>query len=120
MIFDFKKFCSIAAGVFPDSTYTFNEAMCVFRRFFAAYEEHTRRPHPPIKASQIARIIEDMPLIDVGEDRPFIYVSASDYPAIIDMYFTTEYKNCDYNINHFFSGKVRKMKYFEARRDGLL
>ena len=63
MIFDFEKFSNITSRVFPDGAYTSEEALTVFRYYFQRYEECTGRVHPPIKASQIVRIIRDMPYI---------------------------------------------------------
>lgn len=71
------------------------------------------RPHPPIRASQIARIMQDMPFIDRSYDNiPDIFPAV--YKYIISLHFKTEYRRCDYNINHFFSGKIRELRLYEA------
>lgn len=41
-------------------------------------------------------------------------ISPDAYYAMIDQHFATKYKNCDYNINHFFSGKVRELRFYES------
>lgn len=114
LTFDFEKFARIAASVYPGGAYSLEDALNVFRYFFTKYEEFTGEPHPPIKASQIARIIQDMPYIFL-ENREDTYadVESEDYPAIIDKYFKTPFKNCDYRINHFFSGRVRELRFYE-------
>lgn len=35
------------------------------------------------------------------------------YPYIIQLHFKTKYRNCDYNINHFFSGRIRELRCYE-------
>lgn len=115
MIFDFDKFGQIAASVYPQSPYSFEESMSIFRCYFERYERHTGRAHPPIKASQIMRICQIMPSIDGvirGSDYADIY--AADYPALIDRHFVTKYRNCDYNICHFFSGRIRELRFYEV------
>ena len=64
MIFDFKKFAQIAASVYPGGVYSLDDVLQVFLYYFEQYERHTGRPHPPIRASQIVRICQDMPYID--------------------------------------------------------
>lgn len=115
MLFDFDKFSDITASVYPGGTYTLEEALEVFRYFFQQYEECIGEVHPPIRVSQIVRICQDMPYIflqDRGES--YIDVTPEDYTALIDNYFQTEFYNCDYRINHFFSGRVREMRYYAA------
>lgn len=63
MLFDFEKFSDITATVFPGGAYSLEDTLNVFRYYFKKYEEHTGRSHPPIKASQIVRICQDMPYI---------------------------------------------------------
>ena len=115
MVFDFERFSNIAAAVFPNGPYTLDDALMVFRYYFQKYEEHTGHPHPPIKASQIVRIVQDMPWI--CEDDKGAYsadVSVDSYYAMIDKHFITKYKRCDYNINHFFSGRIRELRFYES------
>lgn len=117
MLFDFEKFKRVAASVYPlKAVYSFDEAMGVFQYFFEKYEEMTGEVHPPIRASQIVRICQDMPYIDTNPgDSDGIYedIAADDYPVLIDKYFSTPFKNCNYRINHFFSGKIRENRFFE-------
>lgn len=115
MLFDFDKFEEIAAGVYPHSFFTFEEAMGIFRYYFERYERHTGRVHPPIKAHQIKHICEIMPFID----EKTIGVQCSDvvpesYPAMIDQHFATKYRNCDYRVCHFFSGRIRELRFYET------
>lgn len=110
-MFDFDKFRRILASVYPESAYSLEEALSVFRYYFERYEEYTGRVHPPIRAKQIIRIVEVMPWAD-GEGRN-IDTDSSCYPVLIDKHFRTNYRNCDYNINHFFSGHIRELRFYE-------
>lgn len=115
MLFDFDKFEKIAASVYPQSPYSFEESMSIFRYYFECYERHTGHAHPPIRATQIAHICEIMPFID----EKTIGVLCSDivpesYPAMIDKHFVTKYRSCDYNICHFFSGRIRELRFYEV------
>lgn len=97
----------------------------MFRCYFEAYEAFTGRIHPPIKASQIFRIMRDMPFFDSESAREYdLFMKAtgriptpdifpSVYPYIIQLHFKTKYRNCDYNINHFFSGRIRELRCYE-------
>ena len=55
-----------------------------------------------------------MPYID-QEDKGgyFEDVAPEDYRVLIDKHFATKYRRCDYNINHFFSGRIRLMRWLE-------
>ena len=114
MIFDFKKFAQIAASVYPGGVYSLDDVLQVFLYYFEQYERHTGRPHPPIRASQIVRICQDMPYIDQQSKGGYEDISPLDYRTMIDQHFATKYRHCDYNINHFFSGKIIALRFYEA------
>ena len=109
VIFNFQEFTRIAAEVYRGMEteeslgrcFDLDETLYVFQAYFAAYEQHTGKPHPPIKSGQIRRIIEAMPTADTLYDT--IDLMPADYPALIERYFQTNYPRCDRNINHFFS-----------------
>ena len=113
MKFDFETFEEMAASVYQEENlYTLEEYLQVFRWYFQTYEQHTGRPHPFISREQIARIMLTMPTDGapraLGET---IYYRM--YRFLIPMHFHTKYRRCDYNINHFFSGKVRLYRMYE-------
>lgn len=115
MIFDFDKFANITARVFPDDVgYSLGDALSVFKYYFERYEEHTGHPHPahpgrPDRADHPAMpwLCETSKFSSCVELEPFCY------PPLIDKHFATKYRNCDYNINHFFSGKIRELRFYE-------
>ena len=114
LLFNFEKFAKVTASVYPQSVYSLQDSLHVFGYYFEQYEKHIGKPHPPIRASQIVRICQDMPYID-QEDKGgyFEDVAPEDYRVLIDKHFATKYRHCDYNINHFFSGRIRLMRWLE-------
>lgn len=116
MMFDFDAFtlrAKLAYRRCGGSLYSLNDALAVFRYYFDTYEMIMETAHPMISIAQIAGIIEKMPFI-LDTSAKTCDIMAEDYKLIIDQHFITEYKNCDYNINHFFSGKIRDLRYFEV------
>ena len=116
MQFDFGRFSRIAATAYPvGCQYTVGECLEVFRCYFQTYEDCIGRPHPPIRREQIRRIMEEMPCT-VMEDRggSLEPLAPEDYLDLIDLHFKTRYRNCDYNINHFFSVRIREMRLYDA------
>ena len=116
MQFDFGRFSRIAATAYPvGCQYTVGECLEVFRCYFQTYEDCIGRPHPPIRREQIRRIMEEMPCT-VMEDRggSLEPLAPEDYLDLIDLHFKTRYRNCDYNINHFFSGRIREMRLYDV------
>lgn len=116
MIFDFDTFAQVTERVFVgDGLYTLDEVLFVFRAYFEQYEARTGHAHPPIKASQIARIIDAMPYLEAEDVGAYsANVEAVHYPDIITRHFKTQYRNCDWNINHFFTGRIRWLRAREA------
>lgn len=100
------------------TSYSLEDTIKLFELYFAAYEHFTEEKHPVINVGQVKNIIENMPFLCVGncEDN-VLDISIEDYQLMIPAYFMTHYKNCDYHINHFFSGKIRELKYYESHTD---
>ena len=115
MTFDFETFANITGRVYPSTAeYSLHDVLTVFEYYFHAYEEYMGKPHPNIRIGQIRKIIEEMPIAYMPDHPEELFnLDPEDYPPIIDKHFSTEYKGCDFNINHFFSGKVRMMRFFE-------
>lgn len=115
LLFDFDKFSSITASVYADSPYSLAEVLEVFRYYFEQYEAYTGAPHPPIRAVQIERVIREMPYIDeTDKANSTMDIDPDCYEDMIDKHFRTRYRNCDYNINHFFSGRIRELRFYET------
>lgn len=88
MIFDFDKFAQITESVYPQTPYTLEESLSVFRYYFEKYEEYTGRPHPPIRASQIVRVCQDMPFIS-REYSGGLYADSLDFDTVKVDYTTS-------------------------------
>jgi hypothetical protein len=115
LLFNFRMFSIIAERAYQTikgPVYSLDDALSVFGYYFQAYEDTFREVHPNINAKQIASIIERMPCIDDLRGGS-IDIYPTDYPVLIDQHFETQYRNCDYNINHFFSGDIRALRYYE-------
>ena len=111
MLFDFDKFSEITTSVYADGPYSLEEVLGVFRQ----YEAYMDAPHPSIRASQIEHIIQEMPYIDeTDKHHSTMDVDPDCYEPMIDQHFQTRYRNCDYNINHFFSGRIRELRFYET------
>lgn len=61
-----------------------------------------------LKNEQVENIIESLYRIGDDEFEP----SLEDYKLIIEDYFKQDFPNCDYGINHFISGDVLLMRYY--------
>lgn len=96
------KACT-GARCFP---YSFSEVMAVFRCFFQWYRLFCGEDHIPLRSEQIRAIIGAMPFVWDGYSE--IDFPADEYPRMIEAYFSSRYRNCNYRIFHFFSGDVRR------------
>lgn len=117
MLFNTEKFKKLLIYVYPDTDgelYKIEDAYNIFMYFFEKYEENFESPHPPLSRRQIESIIDDMPYIFDSNYNRWLDLSPEDYEPMIDRYFETDYCYSDYNISHFFSGRVREIKYFET------
>ena len=116
MIFDFELFknrTKLAYRNVKDSPYSFNDVLSVFNYYFETYELIKEEAHPMISISQIESIIEVMPYL-LDKSGTVLDIDPDTYEALINQHFGTKYRQCDYNINHFFSGVIRYMRYFET------
>ena len=115
---DFDMFSKIVDEVYSaqETSYSKEDCMMVFEYFFRAYKYYRREDHPPLKREQIANLIVIMPYLD-GRKSGVPDIDSFWYPDLIERYFTTEFKNCNYRINHFFSGKVRELRLQELLKE---
>jgi len=92
--------------------FTAPESLLVFKQFFDAYERYEGQEHPKINRRQIRKILEAMPHLEDETGRD-LGISPEDYEHLIEDYFETV-ESCDHNINHFFSGDVRLIRYYSV------
>ena len=90
------------------NAYSLEDVLSVFHYYLKSYENKFYRSHPNIRLQQIIKVVEIMPFVDD------FFVSVSDYSLIINRHFNTQYLDCDFNINHFFSGDIRLFRYYEV------
>lgn len=86
----------------------------VFHKYFDTYEEYFQEPHPHISKANIRKLMDRMPYLDF-ENRGSMSerLDPDSYDALIGRYFELDWQHCDYNINHFFSGQIREMRFYE-------
>ena len=116
LVFDFYIFSRVAEMAYreAETTYTLQEVLDVFEYFFDSYEAVTGEVHPPIRKEQIAKIIKAMPFYDeVPNASGYADIVPEAYPVLIDKYFQKPFRNCNYRINHFFSGDIRTLRMYE-------
>lgn len=129
MQFDFERFTKLFARAYPVARYgrikqsgtdsglfSYNDALEVFRLYFSAYEYYTGYVHPPLKRGKIVDLIQRMDSCETPENSPHSEMDfePENYPDLIRAHFQTKYRNCDYNICHFFSGCIRYLRCWDA------
>lgn len=129
MQFDFERFTKLFARAYPVARYgrikqsgtdsglfSYNDALEVFRLYFSGYEYYTGYVHPPLKRGKIVDLIQRMDSCETPENSPHSEMDfePEDYPDLIRAHFQTKYRNCDYNICHFFSGCIRYLRCWDA------
>ena len=115
MLFDFDTFAKLVERCYEPGPYSLEEVLFIFKYYFWRYEQEFGRPHPHIRMQQIRTIIERMPYVERDDfGGYFADIDAEEYRYIIEQHFRTSYKNCDYNINHFFSGRIRELRFYET------
>jgi hypothetical protein len=118
MYYNFTLFSKLAERAYKNvgmAVYSLDDILRVFRCYFQKYEDTFKDVHPNIRVSQIENIINKMPYIDNnGSSSAGGDITPDCYEVIIDKHFKTQYRSCDYNINHFFSGDIRLLRYYET------
>lgn len=123
--YDIEQFERLFKRCYPVAVYgrknesglfSFDDALEVFLVYFRDYKYFMKRRHPPLARGKVCAIIQSMDwvLSDESSDNGAIDLFPEYYPYIIRQHFLTRYRNCDYNICHFFSGKVRYYRYCET------
>lgn len=116
MLFDFETFSRLVDKVYEEGgPYRRDDVLEVFYCYFQRYEEETGGPHPNIRLDQIRHIIQLMPYLSPDSAGAYLGdIEPEDYRYIIHQHFKTKYRRCDYNINHFFSGRIRELRWYET------
>lgn len=111
-MFDDSMFLKIIYEVYPGSgcTYSIEDAISVFDTFFGKFRFYRGEEHPPLKREAYLRYLRLMPTTQSG-----LSIRPEQYPELIDKYFNLFFRNCDYHIGHFFSGKIRDYRLNELK-----
>jgi len=96
--------------------YPLGTVQWVFELYLWLYQKKTKREHPNVKAAQIRGIIETMPYFEHPDSEVRCSdIDAENYKPMMEKHFATKYQHgCDYNINHFFSGDIRSMRFYDS------
>lgn len=99
----------------PDYPYSLETVTNIFLYFFSVYQSRFGDEHPNLKLEHIRKIIAAMPYVtDLrGGSASEMELDDGIYFDVIDQYFDTEFRNCDYRISHFFSGNIRILRIYE-------
>lgn len=116
----FNEYINIINGLLSiDNVFDFSEiknvnvhevlkATKVIIYYFLMFYYFMDKEHPFIKREKIDSIIEFI-LTEEIEDvykKDFYKLEVSEYYELINKHFQTKYKNCDYNIFHFFTNGI--------------
>ena len=120
MDFDFSIFSGMVEKAYSDLPdnwpYTLMDTLRVFHLYLHAYEITTGEPHPHVKMEQVKSMVKIMPYID-QEDIGNVAadIMPEEYAEIINRHFNTRYqRGCNYRLGHFFSGEIRKNRWYEC------
>ncbi len=93
--------------------WSLEDCIDVFRYYYRQYEAIFHREHPKLRNKTIREIIEKLPYTIDELDRD-IDLDPDMYPTLIDSYFNQDFgPDCDYSIQHFMSGMIRALRYYE-------
>jgi hypothetical protein len=109
-----KKYPSLSC-----TEWTLEDYISVFRYYYDMFKFYRHKEHPILSTNKIGEIMWLLPRFDndfmngyaIAEMYPEYYIGED---MIIDKYFNTRFKNCDYSICHFISGNIRMLRFYEC------
>lgn len=100
----------------PEDEFSLGNVLDLFRYFYRAYKTKFKRDHPHITTETIKGIIQDLPEAVDPETGMTVDLSFCDYYDMMKQYFKSDFgERCDYTFQHFMSGKIRYIKYYETQ-----
>jgi hypothetical protein len=75
--------------------------------YLSEYEYRKGKKHPYISNENMRSIVKQ---ITERDD----YGGIEEYVSMIDKYFDTNFKDCDYHIYHFLSGEIMQNRIYEC------
>lgn len=116
MFFDFKLFESDVKRIYSgyeQCSLELNEVVLIFKYYFEKFEKVMSVPHPRVNQNALIKILNELPYVYDEKYDFYVELTLNDYIEIIDKHFATRYRFCDYNIIHFFSGRIRLLRFYE-------
>ena len=109
-----SQYISLYGSDRENDTWSLEACIKVFRYFYRAYYQAFGCPHPYLRNQTIREIISGFPRLS-GDG--YLYgelLAPKEYPVMIDAYFEQDFgPDCDYSIQHFMSGVIRALRYYE-------
>lgn len=118
---------SLPDDVFKNADISKDIVTDIISHFCTAYRKNKHKPCPHISEEFAKRIPERIAVLidpDSGEylideedwkSSPEFYTKW--YQDMIDKYFSTEFsEGCNYSLQHFFSGNIRVLRWYESGR----
>lgn len=111
-----EQITALVAGFAPElkSPYTTAELAEVFDMYFRKFRNFTGREHPELKREQLYALAVMAPYYSASTSDPRLMsgeaceILPEQYSRIMDNYFASKYKGCNYHIHHFFAGQIRR------------
>lgn len=103
--------------------YTAEELTEVFDLYFRKFRLYTGREHPEPKNGKLYTLAKVLPYYGAETNDPRLMTGAAceilpeQYSRIMDNYFASKYRGCNYHIDHFFAGQIRRNA---AERAGII
>lgn len=114
-LMNYNIFDRLVASVYrQEDTWPLESYIHVFHKFFDEYDATFAEPHPHISRANIRKLMDEMPWLTLAERGVSEPLNLDSYDAMIERYFEIDWENCDYNINHFFSGQIRELRFYET------
>lgn len=104
-----------------DTPYTGEEIAQVFNTFFRKFRQYTGREHPEMSKEQMKSIAIKMPVYSPYTQNEEIRAGRAceilpeQYSRIMDNYFNSRYRECNYHMHHFMAGAIRRNAAERAR-----
>lgn len=103
--------------------YTAEELTEVFDLYFHKFRLFTGREHPEPKTGKLYTLAKVLPYYSATTNDPRLMTGEAceilpeQYGRIMDNYFASKYRGCNYHIDHFFAGQIRRNA---AERAGII
>ena len=84
----------------------------IINYFLATYNEHFDKPHRELRKEQWDQVVNSLFEV-VDQYERTIDIDYQQIKAMIEVYFQTDYKNCDYSLLHFNDERVKEILYYK-------